>query len=117
MLLESLDVSPADFEHATGWSIEERGACNGELCVPLPATARRDDGRLDVTEIGPRLGMPLVADGEHGLWALGPAAGPASRVLVDARAPELELPDFDGNPFRLSSLRGQKVLLVAWASW
>jgi hypothetical protein len=116
MLIESLDVSPADFAHATGWSIEDRGACNGDVCVPLPPSARRD-GRLDVTEIAPRLGMPLVADGEHGIWALGPAAGPAPRVLVDARAPELELPDFDGNPFRLSSLRGQKVLLVAWASW
>jgi peroxiredoxin len=38
-------------------------------------------------------------------------------VLTTAVAPELELPDADGNPFRLSSLRGQKVLLVAWASW
>ena len=25
--------------------------------------------------------------------------------------------DKDGNPFKLSSLLGQKVLLVAWASW
>ena len=32
-------------------------------------------------------------------------------------APELELPDADGNTFKLSSLRGQKVVLVAWASW
>jgi len=30
---------------------------------------------------------------------------------------ELELPDADGNLFKLSSLRGQKVLLAAWASW
>lgn len=117
MLLESLAVSPAEFEDATGWSIEDRGACHGDLCVPLPSDARRDDGRLDVTEIAPRLGMPLVADDGNRLWALGPAAAPTSRVLLDARAPELELPDFDGNPFRLSSLRGQKVLLVAWASW
>jgi hypothetical protein len=27
------------------------------------------------------------------------------------------LPDIDGQPFSLESLRGQKVLLVAWASW
>ena len=40
-----------------------------------------------------------------------------ARFLTTAVAPDLELPDFDGNPFRLSSLRGQKVLLVAWASW
>ncbi len=117
MLLESLDVSPADFERGTGWSIEERGACRGDVCVPLPPSARRDGGRVDVAALAPRLGMPLVADEEHGLWALGPSGGPSARVLTDARARELELPDFDGNPFRLSSLRGQKVLLVAWASW
>lgn len=116
MLLDTLDVSPAEFEHGTGWSIEERGACNGDVCVPLPPSARHD-GRLDVNEVASRLGMPLVADEDRRLWALGPAAGPTSRVLVDARAPDLELPGFDGNPFRLSSLRGQKVLLVAWASW
>ena len=37
-------------------------------------------------------------------------------LSTEARA-ELELPDVDGNLFRLSSLRGRKVLLVAWASW
>jgi hypothetical protein len=59
--------------------------------------------------------MPLVHDAEHGLWALGAEAG--GRALKTAIAPELELPDFRGRPFRLSSLRGTKVLLVAWASW
>jgi peroxiredoxin len=38
-------------------------------------------------------------------------------MLTTATAPDLVLPDADGNPFHLSSLRGQKVLLVAWASW
>ena len=33
------------------------------------------------------------------------------------QAPQFALPDADGNPFALSTLRGQKVLLVAWASW
>jgi peroxiredoxin len=32
-------------------------------------------------------------------------------------APELELPDLSGRSFALSSLRGQKVVLIAWASW
>ena len=61
--------------------------------------------------------MPLVADDAHGIWALGPETAVTGRALTTAVAPELELPDADGNPFRLSSLRGQKVLLVAWASW
>src|SRR5438874_86547 len=63
-------------------------------------------------------GMPLVHDEAHNLWALGPAAGRDRHALTTAAAPELELPDLrTGEQFQLSSLRGQKVLLLAWASW
>jgi hypothetical protein len=58
-----------------------------------------------------------VADTEHGIWALGPETAVTGRALTTAVAPELVLPTVDGDAFRLSSLRGQKVLLVAWASW
>jgi len=61
--------------------------------------------------------MPLVADEASGLWALGPESGLTGRALTTAIAPELVLPDVDGKEFRLSSLRGQKVLLTTWASW
>ncbi len=61
-------------------------------------------------------GMPLVEATGHGLWALGPAVV-ASRALASAEAPELRLPDLDGNEFELASLRGQKVLLYAWAPY
>jgi len=113
MILSSLELSPAAFEAGTGWAITDRGACNGEHCVPLPG---QDASRLDAAAVADRLGMPLVHDAEQGLWALGPAA-PAGRALLSAQAPELELPDVDGRPFALSSLRGQKVVLVAWAPY
>jgi hypothetical protein len=51
------------------------------------------------------------------LWALGPETAITGRALTTAVAPELTLPDVEGNPFSLSSLHGQKVVLVAWASW
>ena len=38
-------------------------------------------------------------------------------ALITAHAPALELPDWRGDIFSLDSLRGTKVLLVAWASW
>jgi hypothetical protein len=60
-------------------------------------------------------GRPLLHDDVTGTWVLGPEGG--GRALTTAVAPELVLPDLDGNPFRLSSLHGRKVLLVAWASW
>ena len=60
--------------------------------------------------------MALVRDEDAGLWALGPESL-GDRALISAEAPELVLDNLDGAPFRLSSLREQKVLLVAWAPY
>ena len=117
VILEEPTVAPDLFEARTGWAIKPEGACKGEVCVPLPGSVRTADGRLEVAALAERLGMPVVTDPEHGLTALGPETAVTGRALTTAVAPELVLPDKDGNPFRLSSLRGRKVLLVAWASW
>ena len=45
------------------------------------------------------------------------AASVGARALASAEAPDFSLPDLDGKEFRLSSLRGQKVLLYAWAPY
>ena len=115
MLLTTDLVDPDRFAEETGWAVKPEGACKGDLCVPLPDDVRRGD-ELDATVLADRLGMPLLRDERHGVTALGPATV-MGRALETAAAPELELPDLDGNPFRLSSLHGKKVLLVAWASW
>ena len=117
VLVDDLLVAPADLEARTGWVVKPEGACKAEHCVPLPPEARAVDGRVDLTVLADRLGMPVVADEEHGIWAVGPETSLTGRALTSAVAPELELPDRDGRPFRLSNLRGQKVVLVAWASW
>jgi hypothetical protein len=114
MLLARLDPTTAEFEAATGWASKPEGMCKGEMCVPAPG-AVGDDGRLDAEAVAARLGMALEAEPSAAIWALGPESG--GRALTTAVAPELELPDVDGNPFRLSALHGRKVLLVAWASW
>ena len=110
MILDSLDVSPADFAAGTGWEIKPEGACKGEVCVPLGG------GEFDVEGAAERLGMAIVADAPRGRWALGPESI-GDRALTTAVAPELVLNDLDGNEFRLSSLRGQKVLVVSWAPY
>ncbi len=117
MLLDRLQIDAETFAGRTGWVIKPEGACKADVCVPLPATARTATGDLDVAVVAGRLGMPLVADDEHRLWALGPETGVTGRALTSAVAPDLTLPDAEGKPFALSSLRGQKVVLVAWASW
>jgi hypothetical protein len=117
VILDSFSVDAEHFERRTGWAVKPQGACKGEACVPLPPGVRQPDGSLDVRVLAERLGMPLVEDEAHGVRALGPEYGLTGRALSTAVAPDLELPDVKGNPVRLSSLLGQKVLLVAWASW
>ena len=114
MILDSLQVDPADLERRTGWSIKPQGACKEDRCVPLPR-AGAQAGAVDARVLADRLGMPLIHDEPNGLWCLGPEAG--GRALTSAMAPELVLPNHDGTSFSLASLRGSKVLLVAWASW
>ena len=113
MILTSLELDPKEFEHRTGWALKPEGACKGDTCVPLPDES--GSAPLDARTIAQRLGMPLVHDGDAGVWCLGPEA--LGHALTTAQAPDLILPDYQGKPFALSSLRGQKVLLVAWASW
>ena len=117
MLTTSLDVETSAYEAASGWHIRPEGACKGDVCVPLTDDVRSADGTsLRLDKLAERIGAPLVHDEARGLYAIGPSTV-TGRALTTAEAPELELPDLDGNVLRLSSLRGQKVLLVAWASW
>ena len=113
MILDA-PVIPIDaFERRTGWAVKPEGLCKGEHCVPLSARDRGQD--LDARVIAERLNMPLVHDEGSGLWCLGPEA--LGRALTTAVLPDIVLPDLEGRPFRLRSLLGRKVLLVAWASW
>jgi len=120
MILTTLDqVSAADFATATAWDPTAQGLCRGPerggVCVPAPG-ALRDDGTIDVEVAAQRLGMPLVHDAEHGVWALG-SATVGGTALTTAAAADPELISRDGSPFRLSSLRGRKVVLVAWSTY
>ncbi len=114
MIFESAWVAVAEFERLTGWELNDRGACKGEVCIPL-ASETRVDGAVDISLLASQLAMPVVHDEKHGLWSLGPQSG--GRALTSAAAPPLVLPDLEGGSFDLRSLLGQKVLLVAWASW
>ena len=60
--------------------------------------------------------MAVVRNDAAGLVAFGPESL-NGRALVTAQAPEVVLPDLEGNEFRLSSLRGKKVVVVAWAPY
>lgn len=116
MILQSLDaVSTEAFADHTGWYAKPQGLCQGDVCVPAPGSVRAD-GTIHVEVAAERLGMPVVHDPDHGVWAIGPATL-GGRALTTTAAADPELRTVDGAPFRLSSLHGRKVLLVAWASY
>lgn len=108
-----MQLDPLEFAARTGWELKPEGACKDDRCVPIPGGGSH--GLFDARVVADRLSMALVADEQHGLWALGPEAG--GRALGSAQMPELELPDRHGRPFSLRSLRGTRVVMVAWASW
>src|SRR5262245_18744968 len=111
VIVADLEVSREAFEAGTGWEVKPEGACKGDVCVPL-----EQSGGFDLRSTVERLGMALVHDDDEGLWAIGPESL-GDRALVTAEAPELVLPDLDGQEFRLSTRRGQKVVIVSWAPY
>jgi hypothetical protein len=116
MILTALDgVTTDSFAEHTGWAPKPEGLCRGEVCVPAPGSLRAD-GTVDVEAATKRLGMPVVHDTDHSLWAIG-SATLGGRALSTTAAADPQLVTRDGNPFRLSALHGRKVLLVAWASY
>jgi hypothetical protein len=108
VIAQALDRPPDELERQTGWSVKPEGACRGDVCVPLARP-------FDLSNLARRLGMELVHDERHGLWALGPESG--GRALHSAELPDIVLPDRNGEDFELRSLRGTKVCMIAWASW
>ena len=110
MIVERLDIGAEEFQQATGWEIKPEGACKAEVCVPLP------DGGFDLVAAADRLGMGVVSEPGLDLWAVGPVTL-GGRAMVTVDASDLCLPDLDGDEFRITSLRGQKVLVVAWAPY
>ena len=121
MILQESTVDRSSFAAWSGWELKPEGACKGDVCIPMPAGQAdpadpTDPTRLDTARLAAALALPLVHDETANVWALGPESI-GGRTLSSAVAPELVLPDLDGKEFRLSSLRGKKVLLVAWAPY
>lgn len=113
-------VDAAGLATATGWELKPEGLCRGEVCVPLLGRAVAADGdldRIDLSEWAAALRLPLAVDAEHGVAALAPAPDADGGLRVGDPAPELTLPDLDGNDVSFSRFSGRKRVLLAWASW
>ena len=111
-------LSADALREALGWELHDGTLCNDTMCVPLPAGARLGEGGVfDLREVAATLDRPLALDAAEGAAYLGASAAERAQALASLLAPDFTLPDLAGRPHTLSSYRGKKILLVAWASW
>jgi hypothetical protein len=119
---DALWLAPDELARAGGWELKPEGLCRGSLCVPVPPGAswvrdRGADARVDLVGLSRHMGQPVAASSERAAWSIGEAADDAADRLRSLDAPDFTLPDLDGRMHTLSSFRGRKVFLLAWASW
>ena len=113
-----LVLSAEALRDALGWELHDGTLCNDAMCVPLPAGSRLGEGGVfDLGEVAATLDRPLALDVDARAAYLGVSAGERAQALGSLLAPDFTLPDLAGRPHTLSSYRGKKILLVAWASW
>jgi hypothetical protein len=111
-------LSADALREALGWELHDNTLCNDAMCVPLPAGSRLGaEGVFDLAEVAAALDRPLAVDPSERAAFLGVSAGERAQALTSLLAPDFTLPDLAGRPHTLSSYRGRKVFLVAWASW
>ncbi len=114
----SVIVDPAGLEAATGWHLEDRGLCRGDVCVPTGgASVTTDGGVIDLTLVAELLDRPIAADVATGTVALGEPRSRRRTTLQDLVAPDFTLPDLNGDDQDFSQWQGRRRLLVAFASW
>ena len=120
----SLWLETNELKRLTDWELKPEGICRGDLCVPIPPGAdanfasKRDGATyLNFTALADLMNKPWASDAKHRVWYFGAQAAERGNALQSLHAPDFELPDLDGKMHRLSDHRGQKVFLLAWASW
>jgi hypothetical protein len=118
---DGLWISQDDLNRLTGWELKPQGACKGQVCVPIPPGCGgefvRDDLSLNLAALSILLGETVVHSDDGGVWIISEPAADLNSRLQSLEAPDIALPDLDGRIHRLSDYRGNKVFLVAWASW
>lgn len=105
---------------ATGWELKPEGACQGDVCVPIPAGRATDfvrDGAFNLVALARHLRQPAEYHAPSQTWAIGESASARNEQLQSLAAPDFTLPDLDGRLHSLADYRGRKVFLVSWASW
>jgi hypothetical protein len=111
-------IHPDALFDALGWEWKPEGLCRGNVCVPVRDHAAVTVGeQLDVGAVAAALGRLAVVDAPAGIAAVALSKESRREALHEHHAPAFTLPDLDGVGHRLEEWRGQKKLLVAFATW
>jgi hypothetical protein len=122
--VQDLWVTSADFTRINGFEIKPEGACYQDICIPLKQNADNDlyvnrDGQawFNASGFANKVQQAFVRDAESQVWSFGMVPTARKAFLESAIAPDFELTDRNGDQVKLSSLRGNKILIITWASW
>lgn len=111
-------VAPDELPRLLGWTLKAEGLCRDDVCVPVADRGEVQSGdRVDLLGVAAALGRPALLDDPSATLAVGAPSDLRHQALHGRRAPGFELPDVDGTLHSLESYRGDKVVLVAFASW
>ena len=117
-------ITTADLGRATRFVIKPQGVCRDELCFPLPHNRKAEfiskQGAttwFNLSEFAKLIRQPVITDQKNSVWYFGARAAEQNGYLASLEAPNFTLPDLNGKLHSLADFRGQKVLLVTWASW
>lgn len=117
-------VQPGELPRVNGFELKPEGACIDDICVPVRQDqnsdifiTRQGQAWFNVAELADRLNQPYAVDHDTGVWSFG--AIPVRRAGFVRRgiAPDFTLPGVDGRSYSLSDFKGQKIMLLSWASW
>ena len=101
-----------------GWALKPEGLCQGDRCIPIAHHADLINAAgVDLAGLAEVLGRPLAIDRAEAAASLGAETDSHATQLASGRAPDFTLPDLTGKEYSLSSFKGKKVLLIAYASW
>ena len=116
-------ISTSDLTRATRFELKPQGVCRDQLCFPVPKArtqefVRKGSGRtfFNMLAFAQLVNQPVAHDAALSTWYFG-LRSDQRQILSSLEAPNFTLPDMDGKAHSLSDFRGNKVLLVTWASW
>ncbi len=113
-----VEVDAAGLAAAIGWELKPEGLCRDEVCIPVsdPASLALGDG-YDLTAVAKAIGATALVDTDLGVVAVSQPKAQRNVAVHDMMAPELVLPDLDGNQVSTAGFKGRKKMLVVFASW